>query len=215
MGGSGVVIDVGSVRLGVDHIGFGSQSIKYGFRDIPGTSVGTVQTNLNAFERIHTKRNQITDIAISSCHIVHRTSDPVFMSIWYFFISFTKYFYFSVQIVFYESDGLFIHLFSVSIDQFDSIIIIWVMTGGDHDSAVKIIGSCHIGNGWGCGYMKQVCICPGSYQTTYQCVFKHIAGSPGIFSDYAPCRCIIPVSAFLFSVVPAQESADFVCVVCS
>ena len=89
------------------------------------------------------------------------------------------------------------------------------MTGGDHDSAVKIIGSCHIGNGWGCGYMKQVCICPGSYQTTYQCVFKHIAGSPGIFSDDDPCRCIIPVSAFLFSVVPAQESADFVCVVCS
>ena len=114
-----------------------------------------------------------------------------------------------------ERSRIFIHLFSVSNDQFDSIIIIWVMTGGDHDSAVKIICSCHIGNGWGCGYMKQVCICPGSYQTTYQRVFKHIAGSPGIFSDDDPCRCIIPVSAFLFSVVPAQDSADITIIITS
>ena len=59
MGRTGIVVDVGAIRLGVDHVGFGAESIKNSLGNVPGASVGTVQRHLHAAEGIDPQRDQI------------------------------------------------------------------------------------------------------------------------------------------------------------
>ena len=54
MSRASVVVDVQAVRLVVDDIGIRTQSIKNRLSDIPACTVGAVQTDLNALERVDT-----------------------------------------------------------------------------------------------------------------------------------------------------------------
>ena len=58
MGRTSIVVDVGAIRLGVDHVGFGAESIKNSLGNVPGASVGTVQRHLHAAEGIDTQRDR-------------------------------------------------------------------------------------------------------------------------------------------------------------
>ena len=75
MGRSGIVVDVGAIRLGVDHVGFGAESIKNSLGNVPGASVGTVQRHLHAAEGIDPQRDQIPYVTVSSGNIVYCTAD--------------------------------------------------------------------------------------------------------------------------------------------
>ena len=75
MGRTGIVVDVGAIRLGVDHVGFGAKSVKNSLGNVPGASVGTVQRHLHAAEGIDTQRDQITYVTVSSGNIVYCTAD--------------------------------------------------------------------------------------------------------------------------------------------
>ena len=52
--GTGIVVDVQAVRLVVDDVGVGTQSIEHRLRDVPAGTVGAVQADLDTFERVDT-----------------------------------------------------------------------------------------------------------------------------------------------------------------
>ena len=133
---------------------------------------------------------------------------------WNLLILFPKYFQFTIQIVFYQCDRSLIHLLAITVDQFDSVVIIRIMACRNHDPAIKFIRSCHISNRWCCCNMKQVSICSRCNKSTYQCIFEHVAGTSRILSNYNTCRCIITILTFYFSIVPSEKSSDLVRMIC-
>ena len=214
MGRTGIVVDVGAIRLGVDHVGFGAESVKNSLGNVPGASVGTVQRHLHAAEGIDTQRDQITYVTVSSGNIVYCTADFFLLCKRNLLPFLPEDFQISIQIGFHKGNGLLVHLLPVSIDQLDSIVEIWIMACGDHNTAVKFIHSCHISHGR-CGRdMEKICICTGSHQSANQCILEHIAGTAGILSYYDTCRSVVTVPAFQFSVIPAKKTAYFICMIC-
>ena len=75
MGGACIVVDVGAVRLCIDDVGVCTESIENRLGDVPGTTVGAVQTNLDTLEGIDTKADQIAHVAVAAGHIVHRAAN--------------------------------------------------------------------------------------------------------------------------------------------
>ena len=201
-----MVIDIRSVRLCIDDIGLCSQCIKHALCDHPGTSVCTVQSHTHIFIRIGCQWDQISHIAVSSCCIINGASDFFADCKRYICHLFPEQIQFAINVILNIGDRLLIHLLAVSIDQLDAIIIERIVAGRNHNTAVKILGSCHIRNRWCSRYMKQICICPGCCQTSYQRIFKHVAGTSGIFSDYHftffSCHLMI---------VPSDKTTHFVC----
>ena len=47
-----VRVDVEAVGLGIDHIGLGAQGVKHALRNLPGSTVGTVQAYLDILEAV-------------------------------------------------------------------------------------------------------------------------------------------------------------------
>ena len=74
MGGTDTVVDVDAIRFSPHHIGLCAQCVKDRFRNIPGASVRTVKSDLQPLEGIQPQRDQITDIPVTSRHIVDRPS---------------------------------------------------------------------------------------------------------------------------------------------
>ena len=62
--------------------------------------------------------------------------------------------------------------------------------------------------------MEKICIRTGSHQSANQCILKHIAGTAGILSYYDTRRRVVTVPAFQFSVIPAEKTAYFICMIC-
>ena len=75
MGGTAVAVDVQSVRLVVDDICVSAEGIKYALRNGGSASVGAVETDLFALKGSRRDGDQVTDIAVSSCREVLRSSD--------------------------------------------------------------------------------------------------------------------------------------------
>ena len=75
VGRTSIVIDIRAVRLVVDNVGIGPQRIEYRLGDVPGTAVGTVQTNLDTLERVDSEADQIAHVAVAAGHIVHRAAN--------------------------------------------------------------------------------------------------------------------------------------------
>ena len=214
MGRTSIVVDVGAIRLGVDHVGFGAESIKNSLGNVPGASVGTVQRHLHAAEGIDTQRDQIPYVTVSSGNKVYCTADFFLLCKRDLLPFLPEDFQISIQIGFHKGNGLLVHLLPVSVDQLDSIVEIWIMACGDHNTAVKFIHSCHISHRR-CGRdMEKICIRTGSHQSANQCILKHIAGTAGILSYYDTRRRVVTVPAFQFSVIPAEKTAYFICMIC-
>ena len=197
MCGTTVHIDVGTVGFVIDYIGFRSQCIKNALCHGPCTAVGAIQTYTHSFKRTGCQTDQITHITISAHHIVCRTSNRILYREGNFSHG-------AIQICLNFFNHILRHLFTVTVQQLDSIVVVRIVAGGNHDTAVKIFSSYHIGNAGSCGYMQQICICTGSSQTSCQRIFKHIAASSGIFTDYH-------LAFMLLAEIPAQETSYFIC----
>ena len=200
MGGAGVFVDVAAIRFRVDHIGLGSQSIKHAFCHVPGRTVGAIQAHFHTLKRVQSQADQVTDITVAARHIVHSAADiPARCQ--------RNGVQLAVQIIFHQGDDLRVHLLARTGEKLDAIVIIRIMGGGDHDAAVKAIGSGHIGNRRGGGDVKQAGFRTGCGNAAGQGVLKHITGPPGVFADDDPGRTFLTVLLSEVSVVPAQEAA--------
>ena len=66
MGGTTVGINIGSVRIIVDHIGFCLEGVEHALRNSGRASVGTVKTHFDILEITAGNGDQISDITVSS-----------------------------------------------------------------------------------------------------------------------------------------------------
>ena len=200
MGGACVFIDVAAVRLRVDHIGPGAQGIKNALGNIPGGAVGAVQAHLQTLEGIKPQADQVAHIAVPARHIVNRPADagtgrqghrrklPV-------------------QIILHHTDDLRIHLLAGTGEELDAVVIVRIMGGGDHHTAVKAIGPGHIGNGGRGGDMEQAGFRAGGGDAAGEGILKHIAGAPGVLADDDPGRTLQSLLPSEISIIPAQKAA--------
>ena len=143
MGGASIVVDIQTVRLVIDNVGICTQSIENALSDIPAGTIGAVQADLDTFEGIDTQRDQITHVTVASGHIIHSAADMLTMSERQLRPVLIKDMEFAVNIVLHQQQGLLGHFFTVAVDQFDSVVVVGVVAGRDHNSAVEVI---HTGN---------------------------------------------------------------------
>ena len=66
--------------LCIDDVGVGSQCIEHRLSDVPRTTVGAVQTNLHALERVDTEADQVAHVAVAARKIVHSAADMLTVS---------------------------------------------------------------------------------------------------------------------------------------
>ena len=206
MGGAGIGIDVIAVGVIVDHVGLGTQGIKYILGNIPGGAVGAVQTHLLALEGILAHADQVADVAVSAGDMVHGPADLVPVGQGQLVPLPAKGHQLAVEIGFDQGDDALIHLLAEGIDELDAVVVVGVVGGGDHDAAVEILGPGHISHGGGGGHVEQVGIRAGGHQTAHQGVLEHVAGAAGVLADDDPGRTVGTAAALQLGVVPAQEA---------
>ena len=121
----------------------------------------------------------------------------------------------AVDIVLYQQQDFFGHLFAVAVDQLDAVIVIGVVTGRDHDATVKVIHTGDVGHRRGGRDMKQVSICTGSGQASNQTILEHIRAAAGILADDDAGRLVVAVTLTQSVIIPAQKTAYLVGMVSS
>ena len=197
MSRAAVLINIQAVRLGIDHVCLCSQRVKDALCNLPCAAVGAVQSDPDSLIRAGGKRNQISDVAVSAGHIVYRTADL-------FPLRHGNLSVYTVQIGLDLQDRLLIHLFSVPVHQLNAVIVIRVMAGGNHNAAVKIVGTGNVGDAGRRGHMHQIYVRTRCCQPCNKGVLKHIRRTPGVFADDYPA-----FSFHALSVIPADKAADF------
>ena len=159
---AGISVDVRAIRLIVDDVGISPQSIEHGLCNVPRTAVCAVQTNLDALKRVDAQRNQVAHIAITARHIVHGAADMLTMGKRQFRPVLINHMKFAVNIIFYQQQRLLRHLLTVAVNQFDTVVIVRVVAGGNHNSTVKVIHTGDVRHRWSSGNMEQISVCTRS-----------------------------------------------------
>ena len=154
VGGAGVLVDVVAVGIGIDDIGLGTQSIKNRLGNVPGGTVGAVQTHLHSLEAVHTQRNQIADVAVTAGHMIHGAADLIPLGQRQGVPFPSEGLQLSVQIGFDQGDNTLLHLFAEAVDELDAVVIVGIVAGGDHNAAVKALRPDHKGHRGGGGNVK-------------------------------------------------------------
>ena len=100
------------------------------------------------------------------------------------------------------------------VDELDAVVVVGIVAGGNHDTAVEIVHSGNVGHAGCSGDVEQIGVRTRRHQATHQRILKHIAGAAGILSDHDAGRIVVPVALPQHPIIPAQKAADLVCVVC-
>ena len=197
--GTAICIDIQTIRRVVDDMCLRAQCVEYVFRNRGSASVCTVQTYPHIFERPCCQGNQITDIAVASRRIVNGASDRIALGKW-------NLAHLAIQIRLNLLDRLLLQFLAASVDDLDSVVIVWIVACGDHDTAVKLLCAYNIRYTRSGCHVKQIDICAGSGQSRYQRILKHIAAASRILADHNPAA----ICFRLLSIVPAQETTYFI-----
>ena len=71
----------------------------------------------------------------------------------------------AVDVVLHQQQGLLGHLLTVAVDQLDTVIIVRVVAGGDHDTTIKVIHASNVSHGRRSSNVQQVSVCSGGGQS--------------------------------------------------
>ena len=153
MGGAAILINIRSVRLTVNHISLSAQSVIHALCNGKGASVRAVKPNPHILKGTGRQGNQITDITVSSCRIVHRKPDILSLGK-------RKLIRLPVDVSLNLLLDFCLNLMPFPADNLNTVVIERVMACGNHNAAVKIIRPGHIGNAGRGGYMEKVCVRP-------------------------------------------------------
>lgn len=159
-------IDVGTVRLIANHICFGAKRIKHTLCNIKCTSIGTIQPHAHPIVRSGSHRNQITDVTVPSDRIIPRHTNLVTQCK-------RQFSHLTIYVFLQCSFHLCRNLVSISIHDLDPIVIIWIVTGRNHNATVEIFCTDYICHTWCSGNMQQECICSGCRNTTFYTLYKN------------------------------------------
>jgi len=187
--------------------------IKHRLSDVPRTTVGAVQTNLDALERVDSEANQIAHVAVATGHIVHSAPDMLTMGKGQLRPILIKDVKFTVDIVLHQQQNLLRHLLAIAVDQLDAVIVVGIMAGRDHDTAIKVIYAGNVCHRRGGSDVQQVGVCAGCGQASDQTVLEHIGTATGVLADDDAGRLIVAVALAQGVVVPAQKTTHLVGVV--
>ena len=208
-----IVVDIQTVRLVVDDVGVCAQSIEHRLGNVPACTVGAIQTDLHALERVDAQRDQVAHVAVATSHIVHSAANVFPMSERQLRPILIKDVELAIDVVLYQQQSLLRHFLAVAVDQLDAVVVIWIMACRDHDAAIKVIHTGDVGHRRSGGNMEQIGIRARSSQTSHQTVFKHIGAAARILTNDDTGRLIISVALTESIIVPAEETTYFVGVV--
>ena len=111
-----IQVDIQTVGLIVDNIGICTEGIKDRFCNVPAGTIGTIQTDLDSFERVNAQRDQITHVTVTACHIVYRTADMLTMGKRQFRPVLIKDMELAVDVVLHQQQRLLRHFLAIAVD---------------------------------------------------------------------------------------------------
>ena len=152
------------------------------------------------------QRNQIADIAVAAGNIIHDFAQ-LFASGCRHIALQPQRSQIAVQIRLNICDRLVVHLLTAAIDKLDAVVVKRIMRCGNHHAAVKAVHTGDIGNARRRSDVEHIGIRAGRRQACHNRIFKHIAGTAGIFADHHA-----GLSALARTVVPTNELADLISV---
>ena len=188
-----VAVDVRAVGLIADDIRIRTERVKDVLRHHPRAAVGAVKADLHALVRVRGQTDEITDIAVAAGGIVLRAADVRARG--------KRDLQIAVEIVLDLVNDALLHLLTGAVEQLDAVVRIGIVARADHDAAVKIVRTDDIGHARRRRHVHEIGICAGGRQAGRERIFKHIAGSAGIFADHD--RALV-----LPAVIPAEKPAD-------
>ena len=100
VGGTCIVVDIQSVGLCIDDVGVSTQRIEHRFCNVPGTTVGAVQTNLDTLERVDSEADQVAHVAVTTRNIVHSAANMLTMSKGQFWPVLIEHMELSINVIF-------------------------------------------------------------------------------------------------------------------
>ena len=210
MGRTSIIVDVQTVRLVVDNVGIRTQSIKNRLSDIPACTVGAVQTDLNALEGVDAQADQVAHVAVTTCHIVHGAADMLTVGKGQFRPVLVEHVELAVDVVLHQQQGLLGHLLTVAVDQLDTVIIVRVVAGRDHDAAIKVVHAGNISYRRRSSDVQQVGVRAGSSQACDQTVLEHIGAAAGVLADDDTGGFVVAIALAEHIVIPAQKATNLV-----
>ena len=214
MGRTCIVVDVQTVGLVVDNIGICAESIEHRLGDVPRATVSAVQSNLDALERVDAQRDQIAHITVTAGDVIHSTANMLTMSKWQFRPVLIEHMEFAVNVILHQQQSLLRHFFAVAVDQLNTVVIVWIVAGRDHDATVEIIHTSDVSYGRSRGDMEQISICTRSGQASDQAVLKHIGTAASILADNDTSRVSVTVALTQSVIIPTQKAPHLVGMVC-
>ena len=213
VGGTGIVVDVQAVRLVVDDVGVGTQSIEHRLRDVPAGTVGAVQADLDSLEGVDAQADEVAHVAVAACHIVHGAADVLAVGKGQLRPVLIEDVELAVDVVLDQQQGLFGHLLAVAVDELDAVVVERVVAGRDHDAAVEVVHAGDVGHRGRRSDVQQIGVCAGGRQTGTKAVLKHVGAAAGVLADDDAGRLVVAVALAELVVIPAEEAAHLVGVV--
>ena len=192
VGGTAVVVDIQTIGGIIDDVGLRAQCLKDALCDHPCTAIGAVQGHLNVLVRVGGQANQVADVTVPARGIVNHPANLSPSGIRQLLVT--------IQVSFDSIDDLLLHLFPVVIDELNPIVMEGIVTGRNHNAAVKLINLCDVGNAGGGGHMHQASVCPRGRNPGGQRTLKHITRAAGILTDHN-------FGLMLLAVIPAQKAS--------
>ena len=116
----------------------------------------------------------------------------------------------AVDVVLHQQQGFLGHLLTVAVDQLDTVIIVRVVAGRDHDAAIKVIHASDVSHTGRSSDVQQVGVRAGSSQACDQTVLEHIGAAAGVLADYNACRLVVAIALAEHIVIPAQKATNLV-----
>ena len=211
VGGAAVDVDVQAVRVVGDHIGIGAEGVKDALGHHPGAAVGAVQADTLALVGAGREGDQVAEIAVPAGGIVDGLADVGALGIGKLLVAVEigadvgalgiRKLLIAVQIGLNAVQKALFHLVAVGIDELDSVVIIGVVAGGNHDTAVKVVRSRDVGDARRAGDVQQIGVRSRGSESGTQCGLKHVAGAARVLADH-------DLGLMVLSVVPAEIPAD-------
>ena len=161
VGGAGIVVNVQAVGLIVDDVSICAQGIEHRLCNVPRTAVCTVQTNLDTLEGVDTQRDQVAHVSVAPRHIIHRAANIFPVSKGQLRPILVEHVEFAIDVILHQQQGLFRHLLTVAIDQLDTVIIVRVVAGRNHDATVEVVHAGDISHRRRGRDVQQIGICAG------------------------------------------------------
>ena len=188
-----VAVDVRAVGRIADDIRIRAERVEDILCHHPRAAVGAVKADLHPLVRVRGQADEITDVAVAAGGIVLRAADVRARS--------KRDLQIAVEIVLDLVNDALLHLFTGAVEQLDAVVRKGIVARADHDAAVKIVRTDDVGHARRRCDVHEIGVRARGRQAGGQRIFKHIAGSTGIFADHD--RALV-----LPAVIPAEKPAD-------